>query len=60
VAHIVGSIRIAASQPVFDAVADSRLEPSFNPATRQTEPLAEEPIGIGTEFLPRIANAART
>jgi len=33
VANITGNIRIAAPpQQVFDTVADSRLDPSFNPA----------------------------
>jgi carbon monoxide dehydrogenase subunit G len=58
VAHISGSIRIAAPpQQVFDTVADSRLEPSFNPAMSEVELLTPEPIGLGTRFRARMANA---
>lgn len=57
-AHISGSIRIAAPpQQVFDTVADSRLEPSFNPAMSEVELLTPGPIGIGTKFRARMANA---
>lgn len=57
-AHIVGSIRIAAPpERVFDTVADSRLEPSFNPAMATVELLTAEPIGLGTKFRARMANA---
>lgn len=57
-AHISGSIRIAAPpQQVFDTVADSRLEPSFNPAMSEVELLTPEPIGLGTKFRARMANA---
>jgi hypothetical protein len=58
VAHISGSIRIAAPQElVFDSVADSRLEPSFNPAMSQVELLTLEPIGVGSAFRARMARA---
>ncbi|HEY3408606.1 MAG TPA: SRPBCC family protein [Propionicimonas sp.] len=57
-AHISGSIRIAAPpQQVFDTVADSRLEPSFNPAMSEVELLTPGPIGQGTRFLARMAKA---
>ena len=57
-AHICGSIGIAAPpQLVFDTVADSRLEPSFNPAMSEVELLTPEPIGKGTRFRARMANA---
>lgn len=57
-AHISGSIRIAAPQElVFDTVADSRVEPSFNPAMSQVELLTLEPIGVGTTFRARMARA---
>jgi uncharacterized protein YndB with AHSA1/START domain len=56
-ANITGSIRIAATpERVFDAVADSRLEPSFNPAMGEVELLSPEPIGLGTRFRARMAN----
>lgn len=35
---------------VFDAVADSRNEPSFNPAMTAVELLTPPPIGAGTRF----------
>jgi len=38
VAHITGRVRIAAQlERVFDTVADSRNEPSFNPAMTDVE-----------------------
>lgn len=56
-AHITGSIRISAPpERVFDTVADSRLEPSFNPAMTTVELLTPEPIGLGTRFRARMAN----
>lgn len=57
-AHITGSIRIEAPpERVFDTVADSRLEPSFNPAMTAVELLTPEPIGVGTMFRAHMANA---
>ena len=51
-AHITGHIRIAAPlEQVFDAVADSRNGPSFNPAMTDVELLTPLPIGLGTRFL---------
>ena len=57
-AHITGSIRIAAPlERVFDTVADSRLEPSFNQSMTAVVLLTPEPIGLGTRFQARMANA---
>lgn len=50
-AHISGQVRIAAPvEQVFDTVADSRNEPSFNPAMTSVELLTEPPIGPGSRF----------
>lgn len=58
VSHIAGRITIAAPpQEVFDVVADSRNEPSFNPAMRSVELLSGEPIGTGTRFRARMGRA---
>ena len=55
VAHISGQIHIdAAPELVFDTVADSRNEPSFNPQMRDVELLTPLPIGAGTRFLARM------
>lgn len=35
---------------VFDTVADSRNEPSFNPAMRDVQLLTPPPIGLGSRF----------
>ncbi|GAA4375432.1 SRPBCC family protein [Agromyces bauzanensis] len=57
-AHVTGSVRIAAPpEQVFDTVADSRNEPSFNTAMSQVELLTPEPIGLGTRFRARMGNA---
>lgn len=57
-AHIAGKIRIAAPlERVFDTVADSRNEPSFNPAMTEVELLTPEPIGLGTRFRARMGKA---
>jgi hypothetical protein len=51
VAHITGHVRIVASLGrVFDTIADSRNEPSFNPAMTAVELLTPLPIGRGTRF----------
>lgn len=42
---------------VFDTIADSRLEPSFNPAMTTVELLTPEPIGLGTKFRARMGKA---
>ena len=50
-AHITGRVHIAAQlERVFDTVADSRNEPSFNPAMTDVELLTPLPIGQGTRF----------
>jgi carbon monoxide dehydrogenase subunit G len=57
-AHITGHIRIAAPVgQVFDMVADSRNEPSFNPAMTGVELLTAPPIGLGTRFRARMGKA---
>ena len=57
-AHITGHVRIAASaEQVFDTVADSRNEPSFNPAMTSVELLTPPPIGLGTRFRARMGRA---
>jgi hypothetical protein len=57
-AHVTGSIRIAApAERVFDTAADTRNEPSFNPAMTQVELLTPEPVGLGTQFRARMGNA---
>lgn len=56
--HVTGSILIAAPvELVFDTVADSRLEPSYNPAMTEVELLTGEPIGLGTRFRARMGDA---
>jgi Polyketide cyclase / dehydrase and lipid transport len=42
---------------VFDFVADSRNEPSFNPAMTDVELLTPLPIGRGTRFRARMGRA---
>ena len=57
-AHITGHVRIAAPlEQVFDTVADSRNEPSFNPAMTDVELLTPAPIGRGTRFLAHMGKA---
>ena len=57
-AHITGNLRIAAPQErVFDTAADSRQEPSFNPAMTEVELLTPEPIGLGSRFRARMGKA---
>jgi uncharacterized protein YndB with AHSA1/START domain len=51
VAHIAGEVHIDAPVgTVFDVVADSRNEPSYNPDMTRVELLTPEPIGPGTRF----------
>jgi carbon monoxide dehydrogenase subunit G len=58
VAHICGHVRIAVPvERVFDTVADSRNEPSFNPAMTGVELLTPLPIGLGTRFRARMGRA---
>lgn len=50
--HISGDVRIAAPlERVFDAVADLRNEPSFNPAMNDVELITPLPVRAGTTFL---------
>ena len=57
-AHISGHVRIAApAGQVFGTVADSRNEPSFNPAMADVELLTALPIGLGTRFRARMGRA---
>jgi hypothetical protein len=58
VAHISGHVRIAAPvERVFDTAADSRNEPSFNPAMSEVELLTPPPIGLGARFRARMGRA---
>ncbi len=58
VAHISGHVRIAAPvERVFDTAADSRSEPSFNPAVSDVELLTPPPIGLGAQFRARMGRA---
>jgi carbon monoxide dehydrogenase subunit G len=58
VARITGHVRIAApAEQVFDTVADTRNEPSFNPAMTSVELLTTLPIGLGTRFRARMGRA---
>jgi uncharacterized protein YndB with AHSA1/START domain len=41
---------------VFDTVADSRNEPSYNPSMNSVELLTPEPIGLGTRFRALMGN----
>ena len=57
-ARISGRIRVAAPvEQVFDTAADSRNEPSFNPAMTGVELLTPLPIGLGTRFRARMGKA---
>lgn len=57
--HIAGRIRIAAPiGQVFDTVADSRNEPSFNPAMTGVDLLTPLPIGLGTRFRAHMGRAS--
>ena len=56
--RVKGSIRIEApAEQVFDAGADSRNEPSYNPAMREVEKLTEGPVAVGTRFRARMGKA---
>jgi uncharacterized membrane protein len=49
--RIAGRLTISAPiETVFDTVADSRNEPSFNSDMKSVELLTQEPIGQGTRF----------
>ena len=57
-ARISGQVHIAAPvEVVFDTVADSRNEPSFNPAMRDVELLTAAPIGLGSRFRAHMGRA---
>ena len=57
-AHITGQVRIRAPlEQVFDTIADSRNEPSFNPAMTDVELLTPAPIGRGTRFRAHMGKA---
>ena len=57
-AKIEGEILIGRpAEEVFDFVADSRNEPSFNPAMAGVELLTPLPIGVGTRFRARMGKA---
>jgi polyketide cyclase/dehydrase/lipid transport protein len=57
-ARIAGEILIGRPvDVVFDYVADSRNEPSFNPAMAGVELLTPLPIGAGTRFRARMGRA---
>ena len=57
-ARITGHVRISApAEQVFDTVADTRNEPSFNPAMTSFELLTPLPIGLGTRFRARMGRA---
>jgi len=58
VAQIEGEILTGRPvEAVFDFVADSRNEPSFNPAMAGVELLTPLPIGVGTRFRARMGRA---
>jgi len=58
VAHISGRIHVAAPcELVFDTVADSRNEPSFNPAMHDVRLLTAPPVGLGSRFSARMGRA---
>ena len=57
-AKIEGEILIGRpAEEVFDFVADSRNEPSFNPAMTGVELLTPLPLGRGTQFRARMGRA---
>ena len=57
-AHIAGQVQIAAPiEQVFDTVADSRNEPSYNPAMTAVELLTPLPLGEGSRFRARMGKA---
>ena len=46
-------------ETVFDAVADERTEPRYNPQVRNVELLTPEPLGVGTRFRAEAVTAGR-
>ena len=57
--RVTGQTWIAATpERVFATVADTRNEPSFNPAMRSVDLLTEPPIGLGTRFRALMGSSA--
>ncbi len=57
-ARVTGSITIAAPpERVFDTAADSRNEPTFNPAMTRADLLTPEPVGLGSRFRAQMGRA---
>jgi hypothetical protein len=57
-AHIRGHLRVdAPAERVFDTVADSRNEPSFNPSMREAVLLTPPPVGPGSRFRARMGRS---
>jgi uncharacterized protein YndB with AHSA1/START domain len=51
VSRVRGSLEIARPvEVVFDAVADQRNEPSYNPTMTESTKVTPGPIGVGTRF----------
>jgi uncharacterized protein YndB with AHSA1/START domain len=51
VSRVRGSLDIARPvEVVFDAAADQRIEPSYNPTMTASTKVTEGPIGVGTRF----------
>jgi hypothetical protein len=60
-ARISGDIRIEAPiELVLDTVADSRNEPTYNPAMTGVDLLTEPPIGAGTHTVTRSPGPTRS
>ena len=58
--HIAGSIVIDRPvEDVFDMVADSRNEPSYNPAMSECRLLTGEPVGVGSRFASTMRSRGR-
>jgi uncharacterized membrane protein len=55
VTHISDQIRIGRPvEEVFDFIADSRNEPTYNPEMRSITLVTDEPIGTGSQFRARM------
>ena len=58
--HISGSIVVERPvEEVFDFVADSRNEPSYNPAMTECRLLTGEPVGVGSRFASTLRRRSR-
>lgn len=58
--RIHGSVEIARPvEVVFDAAADQRREPSYNPSMRSCRKLTDGPVGRGTVFEAEMATRPR-